>query len=28
MAQIKLLYDAAGNTLTVWLEDPQTEEEQ
>jgi uncharacterized protein YuzE len=25
MAQIKIFYDAAGNTLTVWLEDPQTE---
>ena len=25
MAQIKLFYDKAGNTLTVWFADPQEE---
>ncbi len=25
MAQIKVCYDRAGNTLTVWFGDPQTE---
>lgn len=25
MAQVKLFYDKAGNTLTVWFDDPQEE---
>jgi uncharacterized protein YuzE len=25
MAQIKIYYDQVGNTLTVWLDDPQNE---
>jgi len=25
MAQVKVFYDRAGNTLTVWFGDPQTE---
>ncbi len=25
MAQVKLFYDKAGNTLTVWFADPQEE---
>jgi hypothetical protein len=25
MAQVKLFYDRAGNTLTVWFDDPQDE---
>lgn len=25
MAQVKVYYDQAGNTLTVWFGDPQTE---
>jgi uncharacterized protein YuzE len=25
MAQVKVFYDQAGNTLTVWFEDPQNE---
>jgi len=25
MAQVKVYYDKVGNTLTVWLDDPQSE---
>ena len=25
MAQVKVYYDRVGNTLTVWLDDPQNE---
>ncbi|MGH8609630.1 MAG: DUF2283 domain-containing protein [Gammaproteobacteria bacterium] len=25
MAQVKVFYDSAGNTLTVWFGDPQSE---
>lgn len=25
MAEVKVYYDRAGNTLTVWFSDPQTE---
>jgi hypothetical protein len=25
MAQVKVFYDQAGNTLTVWFDDPHTE---